>query len=70
MFNKDEIQSNIKKFRRYLYNSQCDFEDTKPEERNLDQSVRLSQRMRALLDLYEQSLEGRVFDEDYLKQYL
>lgn len=70
MFNKDEIQSNIKKFRRYLYNSQYDFEDTKPEEKNLDQSVRLSQRMRALLDLYEQSLEGRVFDEDYLKQYL
>ena len=70
MFNKDEVQSNIKKFRRYLYNSQYDFEDTKPEERNLDQSVRLSQRMRALLDLYEQSLEGKVFDEGYLKQYL
>lgn len=70
MFNKDEVQNNIKKFRRYLYNSQYDFEDTKLEERNLDQSVRLSQRIRALLDLYEQSLEGRVFDEDYLKQYL
>ena len=70
MFNKDEVQNNIKKFRRYLYNSQYDFENTKPEERNLDQSVRLSQRMRTLLDLYEQSLEGRVFDEDYLKQYL
>ena len=70
MFNKDEIQSNIKKFRRYLYDSQWDFEDTKPEERNLDQSIRLNQRVRALLDLYEQSLEGRVFDEDYLKQYL
>ena len=70
MFNKEEIQNNIKKFRKYLYYSQWDFEDTKPEERNLDQSVRLSQRIRALLDLYEQSLEGRVFDEDYLKQYL
>lgn len=70
MFNKEEIQNNIKKFREYLYDSQWDFEDTKPEERNLDQSIRLSQRVRALLDLYEQSLEGRVFDEDYLRQYL
>ena len=70
MFNKEEIQNNIKKFRKYLYDSQWDFEDTKPEEKNLDQSIRLSQRVRTLLDLYEQSLEGRVFDEDYLKQYL
>ena len=70
MFNKDDVQSNIKMFRSYLYNKQWEYEDTKPEERNLDQSIRLSQRVRALLDLYEQSLEGRVFDEDYLKQYL
>ena len=70
MFNKEEIQNNIKKFRKYLYDSQWDFEDTKPEEKNLDQSIRLSQRVRTLLDLYGQSLEGRVFDEDYLKQYL
>lgn len=70
MFNKDEVQNNIKAFKIYLYNCQWDFEDTKPEEKNLDQSIRLSQRMRALLDLYEQSLEGRIFDEGYLKQYL
>lgn len=70
MFNKDEAQNNIKAFKTYLYNCQWDFEDTKPEEKNLDQSIRISQRMRTLLDLYGQSLEGTVFYEDYLKQYL
>lgn len=70
MFNKDEVQSNIKDFRTYLYNSQWAYEDTKPEEKNLDQAIRISQRVRTLLDLYGQVLEGRVFDEDYLKNYL
>ena len=70
MFNKDEVQSNIKRFRSYLFNKQWEYEDTSPENKNLDQAIRLSQRARLLLDLYEQSLEGRVFDEDYLKQYL
>lgn len=70
MFNKDEVQSNIKDFRTYLYNSQWAYEDTKPGEKNLDQAIRLSQRARTLLDLYCQVLEGRVFDEGYLKNYL
>ena len=42
MFNKDEVQSNIKDFRTYLYNSQWAYEDTKPEEKNLDQAIRIS----------------------------
>lgn len=70
MFNKDEVQSNIKDFRTYLYNKQWDYEDTKPQEKNLDQAIRISQRVRTLLDLYGQVLEGRVFDESYLKNYL
>lgn len=70
MFKKEEVQNNIKDFRTYLYNSQWAYEDTKPEEKNLDQTIRISQRVRTLLDLYEQSLEGTVFYEDYLKQYL
>ena len=70
MFNKDEVQNNIKDFRTYLYNKQWDYEDTNPEQKNLDQAIRLSQRARTLLDLYGQVLEGRVFDEGYLKNYL
>lgn len=70
MFNKNEVQSNIKMFRSYLFNKQWEYEDTNPEKKNLDQAIRLSQRVRTLLDLYGQVLEGRVFDEDYLKQYL
>ena len=70
MFNKEEVQNNIKDFRTYLYNKQWEYEDTNPEQKNLDQAIRLSQRVRTLLDLYEQSLEGTVFYEDYLKQYL
>lgn len=70
MFNKDEVQSNIRVFRSYLYNKQWEYEDTKPEQKNLDQAIRLSQRARTLLDLYCQVLEGRVFDEGYLKNYL
>lgn len=70
MFKKEEVQNNIKDFRTYLYNSQWNYEDTKPEEKNLDQAIRISQRARTLLDLYNQVLEGRVFDEGYLKNYL
>ena len=70
MFNKDEVQGNIKVFRSYLYNKQWEYGDTKPEQKNLDQAIRLSQRARTLLDLYCQVLEGRVFDEGYLKNYL
>ena len=70
MFNKDEVQSNIKMFRSYLYNKQWEYEDTKPEQKNLNQAIRLSQRARTLPDLYCQVLEGRVFDEGYLKNYL
>lgn len=70
MFNKDEVQNNIKDFRTYLYNKQWDYEDTNPEQKNLDQAIRLSQRARTLLVLYCQVLEGRVFDEGYLKNYL
>lgn len=70
MFKKEEVQNNIKDFRTYLYNSQWAYEDTKPQEKNLDQAIRISQRVRTLLDLYGQVLEGRVFDEGYLKNYL
>ena len=70
MFKKEEVQNNIKDFRTYLYNNQWAYENTKPQEKNLDQAIRISQRVRTLLDLYGQVLEGRVFDEGYLKNYL
>lgn len=36
-----------------------------------EQSIRVGQRIRALLDIYEQIIvDDRVFEEEYLKGYL
>lgn len=36
-----------------------------------EQSIRVNQRIRALLDIYEQIVvDDRVFEEGYLKEYL
>lgn len=66
------METKLKEIRDYLYSLQWNFEDTFSEyNKLLDQSIRVSQRVRALLDIYQQMVEkGRVFDEEYLKQYL
>ena len=50
---------------------QGDFESITTNEELMYQSIRVSQRVRTLLNIYQQMVEqGRVFDEDYLKKYL
>lgn len=66
-----EFKKNVRFFKDYLYYKQLNFEDNnKPKDSNLDQSVRLNQKIITLLNLYTRSLEGIVFDEGYLKQHL
>ena len=61
----------LKDIRDYLYMLQGDFESITTDEELMYQSVRVSQRVRALLDIYQQMVEqNRLFDEDYLKKYL
>lgn len=65
------METKLKDIRDYLYMLQGDFESITTNEELMYQSIRVSQRARALLNIYQQMVEqGRVFDEDYLKKYL
>lgn len=65
------METKLKEIRDYLYMLQCDFESICTNEKLESQSIRVSQRVRALLNIYQQMVEeGRLFDEDYLKKYL
>lgn len=65
------METKLKDIRDYLYMLQGDFESVTTNEELMYQSIRVSQRVRALLNIYQQMVEqGRLFDEDYLKKYL
>ena len=65
------METKLKDIRDYLYMLQGDFESITTDEELLYQSIRVSQRVRALLNIYQQMVEqNRLFDEDYLKKYL
>lgn len=65
------METKLKDIRDYLYILQGDFESITTNEELMYQSIRVSQRVRALLNIYQQMVEqGRLFDEDYLKKYL
>ena len=65
------METKLKDIRDYLYMLQCDFESITTNEELMYQSIRVSQRVRALLNIYQQMVEqNRLFDEDYLKKYL
>lgn len=65
------METKLKDIRDYLYILQGDFESITTNEELMYQSIRVSQRVRALLNIYQQMVEqNRLFDEDYLKKYL
>ena len=65
------METKLKDIRDYLYFLQSDFESITTDEELMYQSIRVSQRVRALLNIYQQMVEkNRLFDEDYLKKYL
>lgn len=65
------METKLKDIRDYLYMLQGDFESIATNEELMYQSIRVSQRVRALLNIYQQMVEqNRLFDEDYLKKYL
>ena len=65
------METKLKDIRDYLYFLQGDFESITTDEKLMYQSIRVSQRVRALLNIYQQMVEqNRLFDEDYLKKYL
>lgn len=65
------METKLKDIRDYLYMLQGDFESITTNEELMYQSIRVSQRVRALLNIYQQMVEqDRLFDEDYLKKYL
>ena len=65
------METKLKDIRDYLYFLQGDFESITTNEELMYQSIRVSQRVRALLNIYQQMVEqNRLFDEDYLKKYL
>lgn len=65
------METKLKDIRDYLYMLQGDFESITTNEELMYQSIRVSQRVRALLNIYQQMVEqNRLFDEEYLKQYL
>lgn len=65
------METKLKEIRDYLYFLQGDFESITTNEELMYQSIRVSQRVRALLNIYQQIVEqNRLFDEDYLKKYL
>ena len=64
------METKLKDIRDYLYMLQGDFESITTNEDLMYQSIRVSQRIRALLNIYQQMVEqNRLFDEDYLKKY-
>ena len=65
------METKLKDIRDYLYFLQGDFESITTNEELMYQSIRVYQRVRALLNIYQQIVEkNRLFDEDYLKKYL
>lgn len=65
------METKLKDIRDYLYFLQGDFESITTNEELMYQSIRVSQRVRSLLNIYQQMVEqNRIFDEDYLKKYL
>lgn len=65
------METKLKDIRDYLYMLQGDFESITTDEELMYQSIRVYQRVRALLNIYQQMVEkNRLFDEDYLKKYL
>ena len=65
------METKLKDIRDYLYMLQGDFESITTDEELMYQSIRVSQRVRALLNIYQQMVENdRIFDEEYLKKYL
>ena len=65
------METKLKEIRDYLYALQGDFESITTNEDLMYQSIRVSQRVRSLLNIYQQMVEqNRLFDEDYLKKYL
>ena len=65
------METKLKDIRDYLYMLQSNFESITTDEELMYQSIRVSQRVRALLNIYQQMVEkNRLFDEDYLKKYL
>lgn len=65
------METKLKDIRDYLYFLQGDFESITTNEELMYQSIRVSQRVRALLNIYQQMVEeNRLFDDDYLKKYL
>ena len=65
------METKLKDIRDYLYMLQGDFESITTNDDLVYQSIRVSQRVRALLNIYQQMVEqNRLFDEDYLKKYL
>ena len=65
------METKLKEIRDYLYFLQGDFESITTDEELMYQSIRVRQRVRALLNIYQQMVEqNRLFDEDYLKKYL
>ena len=65
------METKLKDIRDYLYFLQGDFESITTSEELMYQSIRVYQRVRALLNIYQQMVENeRIFDEDYLKKYL
>ena len=64
------METKLKDIRDYLYFLQGDFESITTNEELMYQSIRVYQRVRALLNIYQQMVEqNRLFDEDYLKKY-
>lgn len=58
----------LKAMRERIFTIQEEYEE---KESYNEQSIRISQRIRALLNIYEQIIkENRMFEEDYLKGYL
>ena len=65
------METKLQDIRDYLYFLQGDFESITTNEELMYQSIRVYQRVRALLNIYQQMVEqNRLFDEDYLKKYL
>ena len=65
------METKLKEIRDYLYFLQGDFESITTNEDLMYQSIRVYQRVRALLNIYQQMVEqDRLFDEEYLKKYL
>ena len=70
MWSAEAVVYMIKKFRNYLDENQCTFEEITESQTQLDQSRMVGERISDLLDIYSQILKGREFNEDYLKKYL